>query len=43
MYRASRTEAGVFRMIIDTKSKPYADKLFAMGEKAFNDCLSEIK
>ena len=42
-YRASKTEAGVFRIITDTKSKLYADKLLAMGEKAFNDCLNEIK
>ncbi len=42
-YRASKTEGGVFRIITDAKSKLYADKLLAMGEKAFDDCLAELR
>ncbi len=42
-YRASKTEAGIFRIITDAKSKQYADKLLAMGEKAFNDCIAKIE
>jgi len=42
-YRASKTESGVFRIITDAKNKLYADKLLAMGEKAFDDCLSELR
>jgi phosphomannomutase len=42
-FRASKTEAGVFRIITDAESKIYADKLLAMGEKSFNDCLAEMR
>ncbi len=42
-YRASKTEKGVFRIITDAQSKLYADKLLAMGEKAFDDCVDKIK
>lgn len=42
-FRASKTEAGVFRIITDAKDKLYADKLLAMGEKAFDDCLAELR
>jgi phosphomannomutase len=42
-FRASKTETGKFRIITDAKTKIHADKLVAMGETAFNDCLSEIK
>ena len=42
-YKQSKTEGNVFRIITDAKSKLYADKLLAMGEKAFNDCLAEMK
>ncbi|MBD3355350.1 hypothetical protein GF361_05180 [Candidatus Woesearchaeota archaeon] len=42
-YRASKTEKGVFRIITDAQSKLYADKLLAMGEKAFDDCIDEIE
>ena len=39
-FRASKTEAGIFRIITDAESKTHADKLLAMGEKSFNDCIS---
>ena len=42
-YRASKTEKGMFRIITDAQSKLYADKLLAMGEKAFDDCATEIE
>ncbi|MBR9692019.1 hypothetical protein GOV06_04475 [Candidatus Woesearchaeota archaeon] len=42
-YRASKTEKGVFRIITDAKERAYADKLLGMGEKAFNDCATEIE
>ena len=42
-FRASKTEAGVFRIISDAKTKEYADKLLAMGEKSFHDCLVGLK
>ena len=42
-FRASKTEAGVFRIITDAKSKEYADKLLAMGEKSFNDCRARLR
>ncbi|MBW2995849.1 hypothetical protein KY332_00955 [Candidatus Woesearchaeota archaeon] len=42
-YRASKTEKGLFRIITDAKQREYADKLLAMGEKAFNDCATEIE
>jgi len=42
-FRASKTEAGVFRVISDATTKEYADKLLAMGEKSLNDCISQLK
>ncbi len=42
-YRASKTEKGKFRIISDAKQREYADKLLGMGEKAFNDCITEIE
>ncbi|MEE9525164.1 MAG: hypothetical protein V3V78_00985 [Candidatus Woesearchaeota archaeon] len=42
-YRASKTEKGVFRIITDAQSKLYADKLLAMGEKAFDDCAAKFE
>ena len=42
-FRASKTEAGVFRIISDAKTREYADKLLAMGEKSFHYCLMEIE
>lgn len=42
-YRGSKTEKGVFRIITDAKEREYADKLLAMGEKAFSDCVTEIE
>lgn len=42
-FRASKTEAGIFRIISDAKSKEYADKLLAMGEKSFNDCMAQLR
>ena len=42
-FRASKTEAGVFRIISDAKSKEYADKLLAMGEKSFDDSLAKVR
>ena len=42
-YRASKTEAGLFRIISDAKERAYADKLLGMGEKAFNDCIADIE
>lgn len=42
-YRASRTEKGVFRIITDAKEREYAEKLLGMGEKAFNDCISDLE
>ena len=37
-YRASKTEAGVFRIITDAKSKEDADELLELGKKAFDEC-----
>ncbi|MBW2978284.1 hypothetical protein KY331_05555 [Candidatus Woesearchaeota archaeon] len=42
-YRASKTEAGLFRIITDTKDREYSEKLLGMGEKAFNDCVTDIQ
>ncbi len=42
-FRQSKTEAGIFRIISDAKSKEYADKLLAMGEKSFNDCMAKLR
>lgn len=42
-YREAKTEKGLFRIITDAQSKLYADKLLAMGEKAFDDCLAELR
>ncbi|MBW2965865.1 hypothetical protein KY342_02045 [Candidatus Woesearchaeota archaeon] len=41
-YRASKTEAGVFRIITDAKSKQKADELLQKGEKAFKECESKV-
>jgi phosphomannomutase/phosphoglucomutase len=37
-YRASKTEAGVFRIITDAKSKEKADELLELGKQAFEEC-----
>jgi len=42
-YRASKTEKGLYRIITNAQSKLYADKLLAMGEKAFDDCVNEVE
>lgn len=42
-FRASKTEAGVYRIISDAASKEYADKLLGMGEKSFNDCMAKLR
>ncbi|MBD3249554.1 hypothetical protein GF336_05925 [Candidatus Woesearchaeota archaeon] len=42
-YRASKTEKGKFRIISDAKQREYADKLLGMGEKAFNDCVTDVE
>ena len=36
-YRTSKTEHGVFRIIVDSKSKEKSEELLKMGEKIFND------
>ncbi|MBW2981469.1 hypothetical protein KY343_01185 [Candidatus Woesearchaeota archaeon] len=41
-YRASKTEAGVFRIITDAKSKKQADDLLEQGKKAFKECEANI-
>jgi phosphomannomutase/phosphoglucomutase len=41
-YRASKTEAGVFRIITDAKTKEKADELLEKGEKAFKECEGNI-
>ena len=41
-YRASKTEAGVFRIITDAKSKQKADELLQKGEKAFKECIANL-
>ncbi len=38
-YRASKTEAGVFRIITDATSRERADELLEIGEKIFNECI----
>jgi len=42
-FRASKTEAGVFRIISDATTREYADKLLAMGEKSFDDALAKVR
>jgi phosphomannomutase / phosphoglucomutase len=37
-YRASKTEAGVFRIITDAKSENHADELLKIGKVAFDKC-----
>ena len=41
-YRASKTEAGIFRIITDAKSKEQADELLEKGKKAFKECEDNI-
>jgi phosphomannomutase len=41
-YRASKTEAGVFRIITDAKSKGKADELLEKGTKAFKECKANL-
>jgi phosphomannomutase len=41
-YRASKTEAGVFRIITDAKTKEKADELLHKGEKAFKECEANL-
>ncbi len=41
-YRASKTEADIYRMITDAKTKEKADELLEKGEKTFKECEANL-